>query len=257
MNSEREHPVDSSLEAYLDDTLSESERTAFEARLEAEPALRAELAKQERLNARLTAIFEPPAGGADRIVRSVATPSRESAGSWPHSAPARRLLAVAACLAVLLFAGWSIRRSLTPDAYEPRPFQTFAEIYANPDAEWECEPGPDFYRQYYARYKTGLLIPEELPDGIDTAGFGYANSLSEDTLYILATVDGERVLVLTDRVEVAGGPATELPADSTLNVFRDEINGLVMYELTPFDEPRLLDLFYIPESVPPSWTPGG
>ena len=38
----------------------------------------------------------------------------------------------------------------------------------------------------------------------------------------------------------------KLPKDSGLHLFRRELGGLVLYELSPLAEPQLLTLFIIP-----------
>lgn len=256
------------IEAYLDDELDAAKRLAFESRLEREEALRTEIESQRTIDRRIRALFTPPS--AEEIVAVIEAQARERRSGEnghlkltraPSNGPVRRrftwrsALAVAAALmvgAVGVILSWS---ALRQRGYQPPPFQDFGEVYADARPTWECKPGPDFYRQYFVRYGQGLLIPEELPDNVQTFGFGYSHSLSEETVYLVAEVDGEQVVVFGDRAENAGGRAVQL-GDRSLIRFERRIGGLVLYEVTPLDEPHLLDLFYMPERVPPGWTPG-
>src|SRR5262249_53403833 len=67
-----------------------------------------------------------------------------------------------------------------------------------------------------------------------------AHVLSPRTVVVHARVDGENLLLLADhtyRDVAAGGESCGL------HRFRREVNGVVLYELTPLDKPGLLNLY--------------
>lgn len=75
-------------------------------------------------------------------------------------------------------------------------------------------------------------------------GWAYGNNysgspLGPSTLILLAKVDQEDVMVLMEREKF--DRRLKLPKESGLNIFRREMNGVVMYEVTPLDAPRVLD----------------
>jgi hypothetical protein len=57
---------------------------------------------------------------------------------------------------------------------------------------------------------------------------------------MLCRVEGQPVMVLVDRVEADRPDATQ-SCDPSLRVFREERDGLVFYEITPLDSPRVME----------------
>jgi hypothetical protein len=57
---------------------------------------------------------------------------------------------------------------------------------------------------------------------------------------MLCRVDDQPVMVLVDRA-LTDLPIAQRNDDPSLKVFREERDGLVFYEITPFDEARVID----------------
>jgi len=62
---------------------------------------------------------------------------------------------------------------------------------------------------------------------------------------MLGTVNGKSVLVVVDQVTNDAKVQMKQPQD--LKLFRRKIGSLMLYEITPLNEPKLLDMFYQPE----------
>ena len=80
-------------------------------------------------------------------------------------------------------------------------------------------------------------------------GLAYFGGLSRYTTTMLARVNGTPVMVFVDR-ENSGYLPAQPDKKSGLHLFHKELAGLVMYELSPFSEPRVMDYLY-PADVPP------
>jgi hypothetical protein len=109
--------------------------------------------------------------------------------------------------------------------------------------EWRCESDQEFIRTFQHQLYQPLLLMTP-PRGHQMGGLGYANILSPYSVYMVAHAGEERVIVFVDRLEAD----QNLPplTDPELKRFRREIGELVLYELTPLDEPRFLPLFEVP-----------
>jgi len=76
-------------------------------------------------------------------------------------------------------------------------------------------------------------------------GLSYTGGVTRDSMGMLGTVNGKPVLVVVDR---AGEDAkTQMKHPDGLNLYRRKIGSLMLYEVTPLDEAKLLDMFYQPE----------
>jgi hypothetical protein len=69
-------------------------------------------------------------------------------------------------------------------------------------------------------------------------GLSYPGGLSRDTTAMLCKVDGKPVMVFVDRPSKDQPLAVE-HADAKTHVFRQERDGLVFYEVTPLDGPKV------------------
>jgi len=90
----------------------------------------------------------------------------------------------------------------------------------------------------------------DMPVGTKMEGLTYRGGLSRYTTTMLARVNGLPVMVFVDRANADTHPT--LPSgESKLHLFRKELGPLVLYELTPLDQPKLSDYLYLAE-VPPN-----
>ncbi|GMV96689.1 MAG: hypothetical protein HRF43_10375 [Phycisphaerae bacterium] len=260
MTPQREQDLDGLLEAYLAGRLTGPELTAFERRLAGEPALRAELEAQRRIDAALRGAFAAPelSGVLARAQVAVAagrTPASVGRVPFGRRPLVHRLLieaGVAAVIGLLIGGGYLFWQSRQGDGPR-RPAlveQSLGDFYAAraqvdfaPD--WECPPDR-FYRTFDYRLGQPLLMASA--PGVTMKGLAYSNTLSPHTVNVLAKVDGQGVIVYADLAETAR-PA-RVCENSGLRLFQRRLGPLILYELTPLDAPRVLDLLYIPSGPP-------
>ncbi|MCO6046023.1 hypothetical protein NG895_19155 [Aeoliella sp. ICT_H6.2] len=238
---------DSLLDAYLDDALEPAAREAFEVRLGNDPELARQAELQHRINASLKANFPIDEASAEHVAE-VTAPLEESEPVILRFSRRRWawLAAAAAVAGVLLAWGTSGPRRVDP-YFEPTPL---AEVYNATvkqgfEPYYECEDDERFARVFSKRQGIPLaLLP--MPEGSRMLGLSYPGGLSRDTTAMLCRVDGEPVMVFVDQPEADSSLAAEKSAASEdLYIFRDEHDGLVFYEVTPFDTPRAMQYLTI------------
>ncbi len=214
------------LEAYVEGSLGAAERAAFERDMLRDPALRAEVETQQRIDDRLRAIFAPPvpAGAPGAPPRPVAPWTRLALGL----AAALALAAAGAYWAGLLGRGPGDTRA---DALYARLVRTGFE------PAWVCGDDAEFVA--YTRDTFGQAFTIEPAPGVELLGWTYCSGvLGDGAGVLLATVGGDRAIVIVDR----SGNDRRVPVDagSGLRVFRARAGGAVLYEVTPRDSPALL-----------------
>ena len=251
--SDSDQKPDDNLEAYLDGTLSEATRAQFAREVEQDRELQAAAELQRRIDAVLVRHFQAPAPPTDVASRLRAPATLAVPRPWRR----RALLTAAAAAAAAIWGvlGWQL---YTPPhrrpVYDPRvPLPTIYEnsVAAGFKPTWVCEDDHVFASTFFERQGQGLLL-SQLPEGSRMEGLAYFGGLSGTTTTMLARVDGTPVMVFVDRLEADARQAK--PARSSgLHLFRKELPGLVMYELTPFNKPRVMDYLY-PADVPPRRT---
>ncbi len=250
---------DRQLDAYLDGILRPPEREAFVQRLSREPSLRAGVERQGMIDDSLKRLFMPPSnvqGAQER--RAALIDSAQVAGSAAPSAAKRRWspyarLAIAAVVALGTVSVWLNRDLLLPtrgvDPYAPQPWRSPAVAYQfevdrgfSPD--WVCETDRQFRAAFQRRFRRPLLLGE-LPEGVAALGLAYRNVITPRTVVLLARVRETDVLVLVDRADADSGQS--IAPSSDLHLHRRLLGGLVLYELSPFDEPHVLRHFFVPQ----------
>lgn len=140
-----------------------------------------------------------------------------------------------------------------PSASNSSPYTPRTMVQAYHDAiatgfkpAWKCETDQQFMDTFQRKLGLPLLLADDSPE-IEPVGLSYGNTLSRGTVHVLARVRGEPVVVFVDRID---RDAAQVTASNGLHLHRGQIDGLVLYELSPFPEPRLLDLFHIPDDTP-------
>lgn len=245
---DRRHP-DEMLDAFLDGVLPPDEQARMQARVATDADLKAQVQRQTAVDASLARLFAPPVAPT---VQGRPSP-RRPAKTWLRP----KVAAIAAIILVGIGCGmWALSGYLFPS--EPpytgatylihrAPTTIAAEYHALVKGgfkpEWVCRTQGQFAQTFQTNLGEPLLFDDASP-AIKMVGLSYANVLSEHTIVFLGTIDGAQALVFVDRLQ-NDRPQT-LPDDSGLHLFREQVGGLVLYEVTPLDKPSLLKGFHQP-----------
>ncbi|WP_428306168.1 anti-sigma factor family protein [Lacipirellula sp.] len=242
MSQNQAQPDDELLEKFLDNLMNDDERASFSGALQENPARQAEAKLQQRIDdslQRMFAITTPP------TTNPIITPTLDAksgerlasrpVGQWRRGA----VVALAASLmiaAALTLAWQSARRGGLDVAARP-----LVDIYRNAvtsgfEPTYECHE-PERFAATFERRQGEPLRLLELPANMRMLGLAYTGGLSRNATAMLAYVDDAPVMVFVDRsendlqqaVQEAGG----------IHVFREERDGLVFYEVTPLESPRV------------------
>ncbi len=246
------------IEAYLDGQMTASERESFERELEKDAALRTEVERQKRIDGSLSGLFAAPsAEGVLSRVRAQRAGARgrptEAATVGTQARPwLLRGLGVAAVIGIVAVGGWLVWKSYfqEPDMVQltSGPWRSLETAYHDAIRDgfeplWVCETQDEFMETF--RYRVGQkLYLDETPEEIQAVGLSYMNTISSDTVVLLARVREKEVLVFVDRYQQ--DKPQELSPESGLHLFRDRIGDLVLYELSPFDESYVLEYLDVP-----------
>lgn len=245
------------LDAYIDDLLESEERMLFERRLAQSPSLQAEVRLQRRIDKTLVRVLSLPETMDKLLPPAIAeiinpTPTHRSTAkpSSTRISPVRRL-AIAAAIAGFILSAWLIVQSLQGPSpqYQPPPWKNMLAIYQDDvvdgfKPDWVCRDDEEFANTFRGHYGQRLQL-RPLPGNVAALGFSYAHTISQRTLLVLVYVDERPVMVFVDRI--ANDDRQSWPAESILHLHRSTIGELVLYELSPFDEPQMLSYFFDPD----------
>jgi hypothetical protein len=234
-------PVDEArLDAYLDGRLHPAEAAIVEQLVVHDSRAQGSIALQRRIDAAIRIRFTPPAairieGLTTETHASPVVTAGRKLQPWRMAAAAALVLAT-----IGVYANWYIR-SRPPAA---APFQPVAmgEAFASRLAggfqpEWVCESDEIFRETFEYRLGRGVtLLPSA---GVEMVGMGYDTTLSPSTVSVLMRVDGREVMLFVDRLKTDTRTHEAPPG---LKLHRREVAPLVVYELSPFDEARVLHL---------------
>lgn len=253
------------VDAYMDGVLSPDEKRVFEARLERESQLRAEVELSRQVDASLRRTFSSPAvderwlrgllaqqqaelvPAAEPQLSAMASESATTGGSR------RWLVAAAAVLICAVAWSWVILRQFHQPEREPLYAGVpMSELYQQKVAtgfqpKWVCEDDQEFADTFQKRQGLPLRLAP-MPAGTQMAGLDYLPALTLHTTAMLATVDGRPVIVFVERAERVVKPPQEPPADSGLHLFRRRLADLVLYEVTPRDAPSVMEYLEVVDS---------
>ena len=249
MTHESDPITDAQVDAYLDHQMAPAERAAFERRLCSNPEIAREIALQLQIDASLQRLFPEeqvddgrPIDFEKKSVRSPSTPADRTEEQRRLTRGARvALVGLAAAVAwVVAVWQWGAGPAETP-FFQARPL---AQVYRETvdrgfEPYYECRDNQRFADTFLKRQGQSLSLAS-LPPGSRMLGLSYAGGLSRDTTAMLCRVDDQPVMVFVDRLENDLKIAAEHTADD-LHVYREARDGLVFYEVTPFDAPRLID----------------
>lgn len=244
------------LEMYLDGLLEGAALAAFEREVGVNAELRAEVEAARRVESVLRASMSPPQAIAlpalDRAVES-APLKFDAAGSGgkPKRAPAWRWAGYAAAAAIGLAAvAWYSNTVPNPSA---KPVLTAMQVLEETRRTgftpvFVCKDDAEFAATVKNRFGTAMLVAAQ--EGVAVLGWAYSDTyageiVSNNTLVLMAKVDGREVLVFMDKAPGARTLSLGERPDG-YRVFKKELGGLVLYELSPFDRARVLDACYVP-----------
>lgn len=251
-------PRELRLMLYLDGLLEGEELAAFERELESDPTLRAQIEQDRAITARLGTLLGPTDEDLARL--EIPDEPQGSSTSAPirierFRLPVRLIGGIAAALVVsTLGAVWwwnTTTRVVLPPIALLQPADIWQrELNDRFIPDWVCEDDEQMLSFTEGRFNEGLLFARV--DNIELMGWSYAtNLMSGNSASMLAKVDGEQVLVLVDKIgrdRELDAPGDRFPA---LKMFRREVGGFVLYELTPREAPAILDLAYSTGPRPP------
>ncbi len=200
------------------------------------------------LDERLRGLFRPPP--AERLAWIAEDAVRAMSEPPPlHRKRVFRRFAAAAAVLGGVVGIWLVGRTLAPapGGYTPPAWQSLATAYHDWLAEgfepmWVCADDLEFIDSFRTTYRQGLVL-DELPRGTAALGLSYCNSISTRTTALLATVDDVPVVVFIDRIE-RDHPQ---PTPAGLYLHRRQIDRLILYELSPREEPAVLPWFLNPD----------
>jgi hypothetical protein len=89
------------------------------------------------------------------------------------------------------------------------------------------------------------MLLAELPEDVVALGLSYSNTISPRTMLLLTEVAGESVLVFIDRRDT--DDERSLFRGDDIHLFRRNVGDLVLYELSPFENRRVIDYFFNPD----------
>lgn len=250
------HPSDR-LDAYLDGLMSAEERAAFEREIASDASLRSAVEAQARIDASLRRLFAPPAGVPSLPTAPNAVPDRHRNWLFGRVGAAQ----VAASIIGLVGLAWVLWMVTAPEDRSPPGYpesMSIAQAYVEEvesgyHESWQCRDTREFVTYVWQSLGSGLAFAD-LPASIKALGLDGCNCISLNTVYLLTTVDGERVIVFIDRKD-AKADLSDI-SDVGLQAFRRDVGELTLYEVTPLEKPHVLEYFK-PFDVPDAWKSSG
>ena len=252
------HEARALMDDYLDGLLSAEQESAFLQVVSEDQTLQNEIDIQNQVNVSIRRIAEPPSPEHFALMCKKAQDEAAAPLKFSISAGGGRRAIIGAVAALLMAAvgialiwdAYSITQT-NNNTYPPQAWRSLATVYTESldegfEPTWICADDAEFTDTFEDRYGQGLLMAA-LPDNMQALGLAYSNTLSPDTIQLLARVDGEPLLVFIDRSgQTAEMPPETLTVQKPLHLHRRTIDNLVLYELSPFESPYLLDSFYNP-----------
>ena len=257
------------LDGFLDDTLTPEQREVVEKAIKTDAELATDIDLQNRIDQSLQKMFVPQqvptfdfaaikaaaeadvaTDGNDVVVDLDLLAAAEGADrlnnrTLPNSKIRIAKVLVAALAASLVWGFFGVqlfRNGPTEIAFERRPL---VEVYQDCvdggfQPYWVCDNEKLFASTFEKRQGVALKLAE-MPPGMKMVGLAYLAGVSRQSTSLLAEVDGEQVIVFVDRIANDGELESGDFADASLNVYKSRKNGLVFYEVSPLENPEVMD----------------
>ena len=242
---------DEELEKYLDGLCSGPEVEEFQARLANDPRAQQLIEIQREFDSKLRESFRPPDRTVEHIESWLLQPPTKTISPKAASAKSRRLLltavAVVAATIVWLFVAnqWNGTRQLKP-FFQQRPLVAIYKETVDRGFRpyYFCEDAERFALTFQQRQAVPLLLADTPPDR-RMVGLSYLGGLSRDTTAMLSYVEQQPVIVFVDRDKFDNPDLAKNEGDSNLYVHRGELGHLVLYEVSPFKQPKMAEFIRI------------
>lgn len=251
----REH-----LEQFFDGTLPEELKRDVQDAARADADLRDELVRQARVDRALRRVFPIPSD--DRVAEILA-----AAQAAPRDAASRppvklnwfmRLSGVARAAAITLVVGGVgtgaylyyvasqqvVIRPMEMPKLIPLAAAFEGKVAGGFKHDFECKNDLEFAAATWRQTDQQMVLPAELPADVKLLGWARVRCMSYSTLMLLTRIDDQNVAVFMDRkgnADKAGAPPTGM------KLHRRDFGTAVLFEMSPFDQPRLLDKFVDPQ----------
>lgn len=227
-----------SLDAYLDGRLNPAQAAALAASAERDPALKREWRLQHRVDDSIRRAFAvPPA-----IAPGASIPLRAAADKGTR-ATRFRALALAAAVALGVGGYWAFVGSPAGDGGRidaPAAYQSALDVGFQP--AWVCDNDQEFAAYTKDRFGTPWTVAPA--PGLVLVGWRYSsNVLGPEASMLLATQDQAKIVVLADRAE----HARALKGTADLRVHSRTLGDVVLYEISPLDQPAIIGRIRIGE----------
>ncbi len=259
--NQNESNIKLTLDAYLDGQLDPEQARTFEEKIVSNEKLRQDVELQYRIDRGLRAKYAPPHRLQQEFLAVIEPISPKTTVLIPSGNKAlwynKTLwyLAIAIGLVGIAAFIWNLelRQTRTPLAGEYNT-KKLTEIYQQSVDEgfhpkWLCDDDHEFAQTFQRRQGQALVL-KQLPEGSEMAGLAYLGGFSPSTTTLMCWVEKQPVMVFVDRVAWDEKPELVIGAEG-LNVFRDVISGLVLYEVSPHDQPTVMTHLRAVSEPPP------
>lgn len=197
-------------------------------------------------------------------VRSAKRPLLPRLGRWS---------AIAACIALLIFAGYhffdsgilgkSARDQIVRHKKRPVPKYDGPSVIAAHQSLLDSgyrptQPLTDkraIASTIWRRTGQGLIPSAAMPSNSRILGMSEVHCLSPNTLALMLEVEGKPLTVLIDKLENDRFICVERPMEIT--PFRHQVGSLVLYEVTPHGRPIVCECFVDPQQSKEWYENGG
>lgn len=261
MTDEPETNAEDLFDAYVDGLLSDAKRAAFELRVAGDSRLAQQLELHEQIQLSVQRQFPIESAPEDTSAVGIQGSSQDASlrdgeetlrRPLPTTASGsnRRMLAASLVGLAAAAAAWVVVwqgdfQSVKGPFFQPRSVAAvYQETLANGfEPYYECRDDQRF-RDVFQRRQGIALRLAELPLGSTMLGLSYSGGLSRETTGMLCRVDQQPLMVFVDRIANDFPDAARSTSDA-VHIHRVVRDGLVFYEVSPFDVPRMIDFLIV------------
>jgi anti-sigma factor RsiW len=249
---------------YLDKQLSDAETADLQRRLandeSAQRWLAQLLAQEDQLAHALKRTFVPPEKSVAEIEAWFVDDLKEAAPavSLGQGSRSRRSMLIAGCAVaaaltgVMLVANWVRPKKVAP-FFEPRSLAAiYTETVHNGFQPYYLCDDEERFAQTFAKRQGVRLRLAPLPPKRSMAGLSYLGGSSRDATAMLCFVEDRPVVVFVDQAENQRHAVSDVPAGESLFVHESKLGDLVLWEVSPFAQPMMMQFLLVEELVQPS-----